>query len=136
MKLRWDYDPEADALSIVFAGGPSEGEEVYPGVMLHFDADNRLVEIEILPVSKILPEDVMEMRLCKDCRWAKGLERPMMTDEPYDYTCQHSTSVRISEPDYVLGQPQQAQQMRCYEARAHSRLCGPEGRYWEPRDEE
>jgi uncharacterized protein YuzE len=48
------YDPEADALGIVFAPGPSEGEEVSPGVILHFDAADRIVEIEILSASKRL----------------------------------------------------------------------------------
>lgn len=48
------YDPQADALDVNFAPGPSEGEEVYPGVILHFDAENRVVEIEILRASKVL----------------------------------------------------------------------------------
>jgi uncharacterized protein YuzE len=48
------YDPEADALDIVFAPGPSEGEEVSPGVILHFDAADRIVEIEIISASKRL----------------------------------------------------------------------------------
>jgi uncharacterized protein YuzE len=48
------YDPEADALGILFAPGPSEGEEVSPGVILHFDGANRIVEIEILSASKRL----------------------------------------------------------------------------------
>jgi uncharacterized protein YuzE len=48
------YDPEADALDINFASGPSEGEEVSPGVIIHFDAQNRIVEIEILSASKRL----------------------------------------------------------------------------------
>jgi uncharacterized protein YuzE len=48
------YDPEADALGIFFASGPSDGEEVSPGVILHFDAANRIVEIEILSASKRL----------------------------------------------------------------------------------
>ena len=46
------YDPEADALGIVFAPEPSEGEEVSPGVILHFDSADRIVEIEILSASK------------------------------------------------------------------------------------
>jgi uncharacterized protein YuzE len=50
------YDPQADALAISFGGGPTEGEEVYPDVILHFDADNRVVEIEILRASKVLSE--------------------------------------------------------------------------------
>jgi uncharacterized protein YuzE len=48
------YDPQADALDICFTDGPSEGEEVYPGVILHFDVENRVVEIEILRESKVL----------------------------------------------------------------------------------
>jgi uncharacterized protein YuzE len=48
------YDPQADALAISFAGGPTEAEEVYPDVILHFDAENRVVEIEILRASKVL----------------------------------------------------------------------------------
>jgi uncharacterized protein YuzE len=48
------YDPQADALGIIFGPGPSEGEEAYPGVILHFDAENRIVEIEILSASKTL----------------------------------------------------------------------------------
>lgn len=45
-------DPQADVLDISFADGPSEGEEVYPGVILHFDAENRIVEVEVLSASK------------------------------------------------------------------------------------
>jgi uncharacterized protein YuzE len=48
------YDAQADVVSIIFAGGPSEGEEVHQGVILHFDADNRIVEIEITSASKVL----------------------------------------------------------------------------------
>jgi uncharacterized protein YuzE len=54
------YDPQADALAIRFAdGGPTEGEEVHPDVILHFDAENRVVEIEILRASKVLAEGVI-----------------------------------------------------------------------------
>ena len=54
------YDPDADALSIIFGPGPSEGEEVSPGVILHFDAENRLVEIEVVPASKVLAPGTLE----------------------------------------------------------------------------
>jgi uncharacterized protein YuzE len=51
------YDPEADALAIHFTGGASvEGEEVYPGVILHFDAADRIVSIEVMHASKKLAE--------------------------------------------------------------------------------
>lgn len=45
------YDPGADAVAIVFSDGPSEAEEVFPGVMLQFDDQNHIVEIEILSAS-------------------------------------------------------------------------------------
>ena len=48
------YDQEADALAITFGCGPSEGEEVHRNVILHFDAADRIVEIEILHASKVL----------------------------------------------------------------------------------
>ncbi|NVN10652.1 DUF2283 domain-containing protein [Nguyenibacter vanlangensis] len=51
--IRTSYDPEADAMSIWF--GPegaksAETSEVSPGVMLDYDADGRLIGIEILDV--------------------------------------------------------------------------------------
>jgi uncharacterized protein YuzE len=60
MPIDVTYDPVADAVSIVFAEGSSEGEEVRPGVILHFDAEDRIVEIEILSVSKILPPGAVD----------------------------------------------------------------------------
>ena len=54
------YDPVADAVGIVFAEGPSEGEEIRPGVILHFDAEDRIVEIEILSASKLLPPSAVD----------------------------------------------------------------------------
>jgi uncharacterized protein YuzE len=48
------YDPEADAALISLGAGAHEGQEVYPGVILHFDAADRIVEIEILSASKRL----------------------------------------------------------------------------------
>lgn len=53
------YDPEADALSIQFAPSGTEvatTEEVAPGVILDFDAEGRLVAIEVLSVRKRVSE--------------------------------------------------------------------------------
>jgi uncharacterized protein YuzE len=51
------YHPEADALTIAFtAASTVEGEEVHPGVILHFDARDRIVAIEVLHASKVLAE--------------------------------------------------------------------------------
>lgn len=45
------YDPEVDALTISFTAAPTvEHEEVHPGVILHFDATDRSVAIEVLHV--------------------------------------------------------------------------------------
>lgn len=54
------YDPEADALSVQLAPSGTEisaTEEVAPGVILDFDADGRLVAIEILSVRKRVSAD-------------------------------------------------------------------------------
>jgi uncharacterized protein YuzE len=51
------YDPEADALTIAFTAAlTAEGEEVHPGVILHFDAKDRIVAIEVLHAGKVLAE--------------------------------------------------------------------------------
>lgn len=47
MKVR--YDPEADALYLRLADASvTDSEEVRPGIVLDFDADGRVVAIEIL----------------------------------------------------------------------------------------
>ena len=49
------FDPEADALMIRFdTTAAVEGEEVHPGVILHFDGEGRIVGIEVLRVSETL----------------------------------------------------------------------------------
>jgi uncharacterized protein YuzE len=49
------FDPEADALMIRFdTAAAVEGEEVHPGVILHFGDDGRIVGIEVLHVSETL----------------------------------------------------------------------------------
>ena len=53
--MRTSYDPEADALFVWF--GPegissAETEEVAPGIMLDFDAEGRVMGIEVLDVSE------------------------------------------------------------------------------------
>ena len=53
MKSR--YDPETDALYLRFADEPVvETEEVRPGVMFDFDAEGRIVAIEVLDASEHL----------------------------------------------------------------------------------
>jgi uncharacterized protein YuzE len=64
------YDPEADALMIRFSTAPGaavEGEEVHLGVILHFDAADRIVGIAILHARKALAEGALaEMKQAAD----------------------------------------------------------------------
>ncbi len=51
------YDPEADAISVRFAPPGTtyaESEEVAPGVVLDFDADGRVIGVELLYVRDLL----------------------------------------------------------------------------------
>ena len=49
------YDPEADDVFVRLGdGAPLESEELSPGVTADYDADGRIVAIEVLPASKLL----------------------------------------------------------------------------------
>lgn len=49
------YDPDADAAYIVVGEGPiADTDELAPGIVADFDAQGRLVGIELLSVSKTL----------------------------------------------------------------------------------
>ena len=51
--MKTTYDPEVDALYVRFADKPVvESEEVSAGVVLDFDAEGRIVAIELLDASK------------------------------------------------------------------------------------
>ena len=53
--MQTSYDPEADALFVWFGpeGAGSAGtQEVAPGIMLDFDAEGRVIGIEVLDVSE------------------------------------------------------------------------------------
>jgi len=56
------YDTEADMLYFELASGISaESEEVTPGVVLDFDADNRVIGIEIEDASKFIDLSRLEI---------------------------------------------------------------------------
>lgn len=63
MKLH--YDPATDALYLKLVDAPVvESEEVRPGIVLDFDSQSRVVSIEVLHVSKQLPEaDLKKLQL-------------------------------------------------------------------------
>ncbi|UVF22781.1 DUF2283 domain-containing protein (plasmid) [Microvirga terrae] len=53
--MRAHYDAEVDALYLRFAEtSVSESEEVRPGIVFDFDADGRIVAVEILDASEHL----------------------------------------------------------------------------------
>jgi uncharacterized protein YuzE len=53
--MKTTYDAEADALYVRFSETPVvESEEVSDGVVLDFDADGRIVAIELIDASKHL----------------------------------------------------------------------------------
>lgn len=53
--MKTHYDSEADALYLRFADAPvSDSEEVRPGIVFDFDADGRIVAVEILDATEHL----------------------------------------------------------------------------------
>ena len=55
MRRRPTYDPEADAVYIPLSDErPVDAEEVAPNVVLDFDAENRVVGVEVMWASKTL----------------------------------------------------------------------------------
>ena len=63
--MRLHYDPAADALYLRFAEAEIvESEEVRPGIILDFDAADRVVAIEILNLRAQFPDaDVKRFQL-------------------------------------------------------------------------
>lgn len=57
--MKTHYDAEADALYLRFAETPvRESEEVRPGIVFDFDAEGRIVAVEILDASEHLATGV------------------------------------------------------------------------------
>jgi uncharacterized protein YuzE len=53
--MKMSYDPLADAAYIALADGlVTESEEIAPGVVLDFDAEGRVLGIEVLQASKTM----------------------------------------------------------------------------------
>lgn len=53
--MKTHYDVETDALYLRFADTPvSESEEVRPGIVFDFDAEGRIVAVEILDATEHL----------------------------------------------------------------------------------
>ena len=53
MNKQYHYDEESDSLSIIIKEGPEERfEEVAPGILLEFDANDDIIGIEVLKASR------------------------------------------------------------------------------------
>ena len=60
MTIRLHYDQATDAAYLRFSASPVvESEEVAPGVVLDFDADGRMVGMEVLDARRHLPADAL-----------------------------------------------------------------------------
>ena len=60
--MRLTYDPDADALTLRMTDAPVESsEEVAPNVVLDFDAEGRVVGVEVLFVSTLPDANPMEL---------------------------------------------------------------------------
>lgn len=60
MSLRFAYDQQADAAYLRFSAAKVvESAEVAPGIVLDFDAEGRVVGLEVLGARKHLPHDVL-----------------------------------------------------------------------------
>ena len=63
--MKLEYDPEVDAAYVTLTDAAvADSEEVKPGIVLDYDASNRIVGIEILNVRKQLPDaDLKKLQL-------------------------------------------------------------------------
>lgn len=63
--MKLEYDPQVDAAYITLVDGKvAESEELRPGIVVDFDAENRVVGIEILNVRKQFPDaDLQRLEL-------------------------------------------------------------------------
>lgn len=64
--MKFHYDKKVDALAIRFSDKPyAESEEVQEGIIFDYDRAGRVIGIEILDASKILPKDFQKVGLQK-----------------------------------------------------------------------
>ncbi len=60
MSIRLHYDEAVDAAYLRFSASPvAESEEVAPGVVLDYDADGRMVGMEVLKAHRLLSDDAL-----------------------------------------------------------------------------
>jgi uncharacterized protein YuzE len=60
MTVRLHYDPATDAAYLRFSAEPViDSAEVSPGVVLDFDAEGKIVAMEVLDAARRLPKDAL-----------------------------------------------------------------------------
>lgn len=60
MTIRMHYDPQTDAAYLRFStSAVIESDEVSPGIVLDYDADGRIVGMEVLQAASHLPKDAL-----------------------------------------------------------------------------
>ena len=60
MSIRLHYDPASDAAYLRFSEEATiESEEVSPGLVVDFDAEGRMVGLEVLQAGSRLPKDAL-----------------------------------------------------------------------------
>ena len=59
--MKISYDPEADAMNIVFQKGKYEiSKEIAEGIIIDYTKDGKVISIEILDVKKRIPKRDIE----------------------------------------------------------------------------
>lgn len=77
--MRITYDPEADVLLIRLGEeDPVRARDLWPDAVLHYDAENRLTEIEILSASKVCKPIAVEGATVEVLRPMTGQKRKAM----------------------------------------------------------
>ena len=61
MNMKITYDPKADAMNIKFQEGKYEiSKEVAEGIVIDYTKEGKVIQIEILDVSKRMPKESMK----------------------------------------------------------------------------
>jgi len=59
--MKISYDPEADAMNIIFQKGKYEiSKEIAEGIIIDYTKDGKVISIEILDVKKRIPKKDIE----------------------------------------------------------------------------
>lgn len=75
--MKFYYDKQSDALSIRFNDNPyAESDEVKEGVIFDYDQNNKIIGIEILDASKIMPGEFSKQNLVRNKRIPVIINQP------------------------------------------------------------